>query len=93
MKHNRFEITSEQTLRLAELRDILAKAVSNQTIKIAEFPIAQQTCIDCNNAGCLGTCYILCNAYCQNSCSVYCRGSCSYCGGSPVQSAPMQNPG
>jgi hypothetical protein len=93
MKHPRFEITSEQTLHLAELRDALAKALPDDVAESVKFPVASYNiCVDCSGS-CLGTCYVSCSANCKGACTTtctnFCRNSCiQYCNGNCVSYCP-----
>jgi hypothetical protein len=74
MKDHRFEISSEQTLRLAELRDALAKNLPEGVAERVEFPVASNaTCNDCHTA-CQGAC-VSCTGTCTNGC-ITCKQTC-----------------
>ncbi len=80
MKRIQLELSSEQTLRLKELRDILAEAVPADTTENVEFPVAHYACIDCAFS-CSGTCVSSCAAACWDTCTSAC-GGCGGCGAS-----------
>ena len=77
MKHSRFEITGDQTLRLAELRNLLELNIPEGIVETVKFPVAHNTCIDCQGT-CLGTCQVTCGSTCTGtaSCGSTCRDSC-----------------
>lgn len=95
MKNRRFEITSEQTLRLSELRDVLDRALEGEANVVefptAHFPIEPRSCTNCATScstTCIGLCKGSCTGGCKGctgSCSGSCTGSaqltCSICGG------------
>jgi hypothetical protein len=78
MKNARFELNSEQTLRLEELQKTLSKAL--QVDRIEEIlPVAHFGCAYLCVGGCAGSCWGACGTNCQ----LTCRGGClSSCGGS-----------
>ena len=76
MKDSRFKITSEQTLRLAEMRDIVAKALPQEAARSVEFSSASYpVCLECQGQ-CLGTCYPGCQS-CVGGCAVFCWNDCT----------------
>lgn len=80
MKNPRFEISREQTLQLAELRDILASTSSEDAVKAGEFPTAHYlvgplSCIDCATS-CSTTCVTGCVTWCKTACLGTCKQGC-----------------
>jgi hypothetical protein len=77
MKHARFELTSEQTLRLEELRDALAKTLPAGAAETVAFPVSQfGGCGAVCMPGCTGSCVAGCASSCTGSCTDNCYGSC-----------------
>ena len=77
MKNPHFELNSEQTLRLAELRDALLKALPEKSGERVEFPTALYPCDRCGHSGCVTTCNTSCYAQCRNNCSGSCTATCT----------------
>jgi hypothetical protein len=73
MEHLRLELSSEQTLRLEELRQTLAEALPPDAAEMMSFPTAYY-------ATCGGTCFFACDGTCWpacvSSCFFGCTGSC-----------------
>jgi hypothetical protein len=73
MKHARFELSSEQTLRLEALRNTLAEALPEDLGGTATFPVAHYGC----GCGCSINYYYTCATSCFGSCSGTCKGGCN----------------
>jgi hypothetical protein len=67
MKNSRFALNSEQTLRLAELRNLLKE----------KLPVDQTLSWNPVAYNCLGRCGSTCSAYCVSSCRQVCESLCS----------------
>jgi hypothetical protein len=77
MQHSRFTLTSEQTLRLQELRDALAKTLPAGAAETVAFPVSQfGGCGAVCMPGCTGTCVSTCGNNCQTGCFTTCAGTC-----------------
>jgi hypothetical protein len=75
MKHHQFNLSSEQTLRLAELRDALAKVLPREGAEKVEFPTARyDICNDCHTH-CQGAC-VSCTGTCVQGCATVCAATC-----------------
>jgi hypothetical protein len=73
MKHSRFQLTSEQTLRLEELRDALAETLPAGAAETVAFPVSHYGgCGAVCMPGCTGSCV----AGCASSCIVRCIRTC-----------------
>jgi hypothetical protein len=89
MKHVRFELDSAQTLRLQELRQILAETLPADQDPTTAYPVAHfavEGCWGCFwscSGGCTGSCHGGCTGSCNGSCWPGCRG-CLGCMGSCV---------
>lgn len=78
MKHARFELTSEQTIRLQDLRNALVEILPANITQKIEFPV---THFDGCGAVCMPGCTGSCTSYCGNNCA-NCSGTCmGECGG------------
>jgi hypothetical protein len=75
MEHLRLELSSEQTLRLEELRRALAEALPPDAVEMVSFPTAYY-------ATCGGTCFFACDGtcfpYCSGTCWLSCKGRCDW---------------
>lgn len=69
MKHSRLELSSEQTLRLRELRHALAETLPAGVAEAAEFPVV-------NYGGCGAVCMPGCTGSCTGACQGTCQGYC-----------------
>lgn len=69
----KLELSNEQTLRLTELRDVLAKALPADMAETFEFPVVLNAC----GCGCTTSYYVTCATGCYTSCTGRCTGSCS----------------
>ncbi len=67
MKHSRFALSSEQTLRLEALRATLVEALPADMGGRVEFPVVQYGCTYCDYT---------CTGICMGSCRGNCRGGC-----------------
>jgi len=77
MEHLRLELSSEQTLRLEELRQTLAEVLPPDVAKMVEFPTAHYaTCGSTCFFACDGTCFPSCWGTCWLSCKDRCDFSC-----------------
>ncbi len=76
MKRIQLELSNEQTLRLKELRDILAEAVPVDMAGNVEFPVAHYAC----PGDCTYTCLFSCYKGCQGGCLGTCYPSCTTVG-------------
>jgi hypothetical protein len=87
MEHLRLELSSEQTLRLEELRQILAEALPPDAAEMVSFPTAYYatcggTCFfACDSTcwgGCRTSCWLTCQGHCWTGCTEnFCQGSCT----------------
>ncbi len=75
MKRSRFALSSEQTLRLEELRATLAEALPADAAERVEFPVARYVCTYCD-ISCKGICMDSCTGGCVGSCTGGCSGGC-----------------
>lgn len=66
----RLEISSEQTLRLEELRSLLAKALPANRGEAICFPVQQY-------GGCGAVCMPGCTGNCTGNCAGRCTGGCT----------------
>lgn len=85
---NRFALSREQTLRLEELRAVLAEQLPADTAAIAAFPKAYSC--DLCLATCMGACIDVCGSLCGGNCVAICAGDCNggctgACGGCATQ--------
>lgn len=84
MKHIRFELRSEQTLRLKELHNALAEKLPANVAETIQFPVIHYDgCGAVCMPGCTGTCVSTCGNNCQWGCFTSCAGTCKdSCAGS-----------
>jgi hypothetical protein len=81
MKPTRFELDSEQTLRLQELRQTLAETLPADQDPTTTFPVAHFNVEGCW-PGCFWSCSGGCRGSCHGGCWTGCRGTCMIaCGG------------
>jgi hypothetical protein len=83
MKNNLLELSSEQTLRLKELRDALDEALPVNVGPSAQFPVAHNipVCMECweNCWGtCISSCAAACGTNCWWTCAEWCREECNW---------------
>ena len=79
MEHLRLELSSEQTLRLEELRQTLAEALPPDAAEMVSFPTADYwTCGGTCLWGCDGSCWASCYGWCQGICEEFCSNNCRH---------------
>jgi hypothetical protein len=79
MNHLRLELSSEQTLRLEELRETLSKTLSSEMAEAEGFPVAHY-CLGCTHTcflACDSSCWLTCNSTCVWGCKDKCDASCT----------------
>ena len=76
MKHSLFELSSEQTLGLEELRKVLVETLPSDAAKTVELPVASFACVDCGTSTCIGSCLTSCSGHCIHGCNITCTGFC-----------------
>lgn len=82
MKHPSFELTSEQTLRLTELRDLLGRDLPESIGETTMFPVVDySSCGSTCSQTCLNKCAVTCSSSCKGTCVGGCNSNCaSVCG-------------
>lgn len=73
------ELTSQQTIRLAELHDVLANTMPDDMANSVMYPVGVYPCDRCGLAcvqSCSGSCVAYCSENCQYTCSSSCAGDC-----------------
>lgn len=78
MTQKHFDLNTDQTLRLEELRKILTAVLPAGVAKTIEFPVTHYAgCGAVCMPGCTGSCTGQCRTGCSGSCIATCRGSCA----------------
>lgn len=85
MQQTRFELSSEQTLHLAELRDILAQTLPTDIATTVEFTVGEYGCSGRCSPNCGTGCAFVCTGTCKGTCLNYvangCGSGCQYISG------------
>jgi hypothetical protein len=81
MKTNQFEISSEQTFHLQELRKALTDTLHAKGAEENQFPVSRYSgcgavCMDTCTGHCVSSCSSSCTATCTGMCSKGCTGVC-----------------
>jgi hypothetical protein len=76
MNNLHLKLTSEQTLHLEDLRQVLEEALpandQPETYAAAQYGTCGGTCF----IACDSTCWVTCSGHCDTNCTYLCQGSC-----------------